>query len=454
MSAIFLLPGLISLFFVIRGRIETAFLSVYLPCLLLLPDGYACRLPHMPPISAAQAALIPIGAVALYRLVLSGLPSLMDVLMVLFVVSITATEVLRELVMNDGLLSAINTFISIFLAYVVGRKIIEPSLRFVTVRRFVILILLLGPLGLFEWRMGVSLYGLIGQKIFNLATVQAGIQIRSGRGRMSASFNDAELAGIVFAMTAALNAWLVYLHKKSSAVNLGKLLSWLEKYHIPGLLLLLYIYLTQSRGPMLAVGVAYVILQISRFKNKKAASIVVAIVLAVGAIAAYQYFSHYTNIDPTGIANEQQGSALYRRQMNELYQPLVKEGGLLGWGFLNHPVIPGMFSIDNEFLLIHLCYGASGYILFVLIAAETFRGLIMRSWKLQAPEDQAFAITLVAAMAAFWISIATVYMGEQTPQIAFLLIGWVQSVRPGLVTSASAPEDAAPSRFVFRQVFR
>ena len=36
------LPGLISLVLVIRGRIETAFLSVYLPSLLLLPEDYMC----------------------------------------------------------------------------------------------------------------------------------------------------------------------------------------------------------------------------------------------------------------------------------------------------------------------------------------------------------------------------------------------------------------------------
>ena len=48
MSVLLLVPGLISLFLVLRGRIETAFLSVYLPCLLLLPEttpfGYLiCR---------------------------------------------------------------------------------------------------------------------------------------------------------------------------------------------------------------------------------------------------------------------------------------------------------------------------------------------------------------------------------------------------------------------------
>jgi hypothetical protein len=455
MSAIFLLPGLLSLYLVIRGRIETAFLSVYLPVLLLLPDGYALKFPHLPAISAAQSALIPIGAVALYRLVRSGLPALMDILVGLFIVSITASEVLRERVMNDGIFVALISFISIFLAYAVGRTMIEPGLRLVTVRRIVILMLLLGPLGLYEWRMGQNLYGVIGIRFFNLDSVRAFVQLRSGRGRMAASFNDAELAGIAFGMAAALNVWLVYLRKWRSAANLGRPLDWLEKYHIPGLLLLLYVFLTQSRGPMLAVGVGYLILQIPKFRNKKAATVLVAILIAVSAAAAYQYFYHYTNVsDPGAILNEQQGSALYRRQMNELYQPIVKQGGFLGWGVLSRPVLPGMFSVDNEFLLVHLAYGNAGYILFLLISAETFRRLIVRSWRLQEPEDQTFVIVLLAAMAVFWISIYTVYMGEQLPQIAFLLIGWSQSVLPVSTRPTVASEDVVRSRFSFRWILR
>jgi len=454
MSAIFLLPGLLSLYLVARRRIETAFLFVYLPALLLLPDGYALRLPHMTPISAAQAALIPIGAVALYRLVQRGIPSLLDILVGAFIVSITASEVLRERVMNDGILVAASAFMSIFLAYTVGRTVIEPGLRFITVRRFVVLLLLLGPIGLYEWRFGENLYGVIGQRVFHLASVQAAVQYRGGHGRISASFNDAELAGIVFGMAAALNAWLVYLSKWSSSVDLGKPLAWLERFHIPGILLLLYVVFTQSRGPILAVVVGYLILQIPRFKYKKAAMVAVAVLIAVAALGAYRYFSRYTNIsDPGAVVNEQQGSALYRRQMIERYQPIVSEGGWLGRGLLSHPVVPGMFSIDNEYLLVHLAYGHSGYILFLLIAAEIFRCLILHAWRLKAQEDQAFAIVLLGAMAVFWISISSVYMGEQIPQIAFLLIGWSESITPALAAPAVVPGDTVSSKFVFKRIF-
>jgi hypothetical protein len=270
---------------------------------------------------------------------------------------------------------------------------------------------------------------------------------------MAGSFNDAELAGIVFGMTAALNGWLVYLRKWHSAAVLGKPLDWLEKYHIPGLMLLLFIFLTQSRGPMLAVGVAYLLLQIPRFKNKKLAMALVAVLIAAAAAGAYQYFSKYTDVsDPGAIVDEQQGSAIYRRKMNELYQPIVEQGGWLGWGILSRPILPGMASIDNEFLLVHIADGHAGYILFLLIVAETFRRLVVRSWRLEAPEDQAFSICLLGAMAVLWISVTTVYMGEQLPQIAFLLIGWSQSIQAGSTGMAAMPEVAAHPKFAFKRV--
>jgi hypothetical protein len=323
-----------------------------------------------------------------------------------------------------------------------------------TVRRFVVLILLLGPIGLYEWRFGLNLYGMIGQRIFSLPNVQAGVQIRGGHGRMSGSFNDAELGGLVFAMAAAMNVWLFYLRKWGQGANLGKRLSRLEQFHIPGLLLLLYIMLTQSRGPMLGVGVAYLILQIPRFENKKAAAIVVGVLLAVGAFGGYQYFKRYTDVDPSEVKDEQQGSALYRRQMNELYKPIVKAGGWLGWGRLNQPILPGMFSIDNEFLVIHLAFGTSGYILFVLITAETFRALVFRTGRLKTREDQAFAIALLGATAVFFVSIITAWMGEQTPHVAFLLIGWGQSLKASRATAATVPEYSSPSKFALKRVFQ
>jgi hypothetical protein len=165
----------------------------------------------------------------------------MDALVFLFWVSSLTTGILREPIMNDGILAAAELFVSQLLAYVVGRQLIEPDLRFKTVRRFVIFILLLCPIGVYEWRFGQSVYGTIGQKFLgvNLGEYGEGIQLRGGRGRLTLSFSGGEFAGIVIGLTFALNAWLAFVNKARTGVDLGRWLAKLEKYHIPALLMYL-----------------------------------------------------------------------------------------------------------------------------------------------------------------------------------------------------------------------
>jgi hypothetical protein len=455
MDVILVLPFYISLYLVIRGKIETAFLWVYLPALLLLPHKYAIHPPQMPPISVAQGALIPIGVVALFRLITRGRPVFLDLLVVMFLIGTGVSEVLRERVMNTGIFVTTDTVVSILFAYAVGRTLIEPQLRSKTVRRIVLCVLLIGPFGLVEWRLGQNIYGIVAHRIFAGVELAPNVQIRSGRGRFSASFDDAEIAGIAIGMTLALNSWMHFLSKKRPELGIGKWQRRMEKFQVPGILLILYMLATQSRGPLLAFGAAWMLLQLRKFKHRKTAFLVVAIVLAVGGYVGYLRFLHYTNVATSvEISNEMQGSAVYRRQMYDLYQPIAEQGGMLGWSMLSRPVLPGMFSIDNEYLLLHIAYGTIGITLFLLIAAETFRHLIAQLWKRQEEEDLVFTISMLGAMAVFWLTIYTVYMGEQLPQFAFLLIGWSRSLRPQARSTAVAVEQAEPSKFAFRRVYQ
>ena len=60
------------------------------------------------------------------------------------------------------------------------------------------------------------------------------------------------------------------------------------------------------------------------------------------------------------------------------------------------------------------------------------------SWRLESLEDRAFIFSMLAAMAVLWITLLTVFLGGQLPEISFLLIGWMQSMVPGhLETSPS-----------------
>lgn len=447
MAVLFFLSALASFYFVARKKVETALLAVYLPTLLLLPNEYAYRIPHLPSLSIAQAALLPIGFVACFRFLRAGLPALQDFLVLAFIVSVTVSELLREWVRNDGILLAVSFFISIFLAYMVGRKLIEPNLRLTAARRFVLLVLLLGPSSLLELRLKQNFYGTIAENFLGSFEMGRSVQIRGGLGRITGSFNDAEIAGIIFAMTFALNAWLVYLRKSRLVPDNNVFWDMLEKYHIPGVLLVVYLLATQSRGPIIAFGVTLLILQVLRFTEPKAAMIIVAGLIVVGGFGIYEFFQIYTTkvLNPASVLTEQLGSAVYRRMMNERYVPIANRGGWLGWGYLHHPTLLGLSSIDNEYLLVHLAQGLVGYLIFISIATVNVLTLTARSWRIRIKTDRAFAVCMLAAMAVFWLAIYTVYMGEQLPQIAFLLIGWGQSA---LQTS----QDAAPAQFSFKRV--
>jgi hypothetical protein len=376
----------------------------------------------------------------------------MDALVFSFWVSLLTTEILREPVMNDGILIAAELFVSQLLAYMVGRKLIEPDLRFKTVRRFVIFILLLCPIGVYEWRFGQSVYGIIGQKLLgvNLGEYGGGIQIREGRGRLSASFGGGEFAGIVIGVTFALNAWLAFVNKARTGVDLGRWLAILEKYHIPALLMVFCIWLTQSRGAMISLAAAFTILQIPKFKKTKLATTVVAVLFILAAIGAKQYFTRYLDVRPSEMT-EEQSSAAYRQVMNTIYQSIAEMGGWFGWGGAL-PVVGGKKSIDNQFLLIHLRQGEFGYILLILIAAESIRTAIAGAWSFQALEDRVFACSMMAIFAIFWITYYTVFMGGQLPQITFLLLGWGQSLVPGKTGRGSVAEAHSRPRSGFQRV--
>jgi hypothetical protein len=438
---------------------DTALLSVYLPTLFLLSNTYTIRLPHLPALSISEICVIPLGVVALFRLVRKHSFVLMDFLVPSFLISLTISEVLCEKVTKDGIQLAVVSFVSMFLPYAIGRTMIEPGNRIVVVRRIVLLVLLLGVPGFFEWRMGRSLYAPLGN--FFDVVMPSTIQLRNGHGRLAAAFDDSELAGTAIAMAVALNAWLAFLWRTRTWQNPDALFTFLEKYHIAEILLVAYVYLTQARGPQLALIAGYLILQISRFKNKKVATAVVGVLLALGAAGAYQYFSEVTNVaDINAAHDEQQSSAVYRRQMIERFKPIRERGGWLGWGYMSFPhaqglgsLANGVQSVDNQFLYVELGQGRLGFILFILIAVESLRAPLVRSWRMQSLDDRAFAVCMLAAMGMLWIALATVYMGTQLPQISFLLIGWGQSILPASRVQVASEEAATHPEFFFRRVF-
>jgi O-Antigen ligase len=440
LAILFLTPALFALYYLLKNRQDLAFLNVYLPCLIFLPDYYAFRIPHLPPESAASWALLPIGVSLLFY----PIPRLelrrMDLWATLFVFSVAASEILREPEPN---FAAVGAFVTQnMFAYVVGRRLIEPHLRVATVQRIVLLFACLAPVVFYEYRMTVNPWMDIGRNFFHL-DIPFEFSFRSGKVRAQATFAHSILAAMGFGIVFTLDCFLADLYKRDKS-RLGSIIRRLERYHIPALLMAFCLFFTQSRGPQLGALVGYSILQIPRFRHLKVAAFVLLVLFAIGAAAAYSFFDAYTSAADNGSLNETQTSAIYRRELLKSYEPVVEQGGWLGWGGLNIPVAGGQKSIDNAYLLMQLAQGKLGLYLFLLIIAEGLWTTAYNAFSFRSPESRFMAFTLLATMISLFQSLTTVYLAGQIVPICWLLLGWSQSLQD---------ESSSEPKFYFKRVF-
>jgi hypothetical protein len=449
---LFAIPAFISLYYVIRGRLDKAFLNVYLPCTFMMPYYFHFRLPHLPVLSAGAGALIPIGFSLLFRPQKKWKFCRMDLWVTLFVVSYGLSEVLREYSPKDGMILWITNFIEMFLAYVVGRQVIEPELRLETVKRIVFLFMLQTPFILFEFRMGQNIWLNTARNVFRLYDVGWFVQLRGGTARIASCFGHAILAGIMFVVAMALNYYLVQIYKRDKQ-RLGPRMSWLQKYRLPFFLLPIYVFMTSSRMPMACAVVCYLLLQIPRFRSVKTGAILIVATLVVGFAGAYTAFQKYTSVSEDQVTDEAQSSAIYRKQLIEEYQPILQAGGLLGWGALSHPVVMGLGSVDNNYLLIQLNQGTLGLYSFYLIALESVLGLTLCAMRFKTKESLFLVFSLMGALIGTFLALYTVYLGEQVPQVLFLLLGWASSLQDTSVFAGAKAMSYQPEgKFRFRRV--
>ena len=450
MQYIFLVPFLVALYYVATGQREKAFLNVYLPCTFLLPSYYALRIQHSPLEFSATTALLPIGISLLFSSPHRPKFRRMDLWIILFVLSYAASEFLKEWDWRDAAFSVTNfALMEMFMAYVVGRMIIEPNLRIETAKRITSLILLLTPFVFIEFGLSKNIWLLLSQ---HLGLPGGGwfVQFRGGHARVAACFGDAILAGIVFMCAIAINFPLRQIYKTNKN-RLGPWMSKFQEFHIPILLFIVFLLLTRSRAPMGCAVLCLIILQIPKYKNMRAATAVVLILLALSGTLIYYYLNKYTSTAEAYLS-EEQSSAVYRRQMLVEYKPILDEGGWLGYGIYHHPRVGGLESIDNDYMLVQLSQGRLGLYLFVLIALESGWTAITYAIKFRSRESLFFVFGLLGALFGIFLSITTVYLGEQVQQILFLLIGWSQSLQD-TDSEGTGPIEVTQSKFSFRRVF-
>jgi hypothetical protein len=474
MDLIILIPAVACWVALARGTVRSAFLNVYIPVVLLLPQYFTIRFPHLPPLSFADAAILPLFLALCLKEVRRWRFSWMDLLVVLFAFSVALSEGLstpladgtwKRLFLANGEhvetnlanagLMLFAELTRVIVPYMLGKLLIEPGgvedepARVPLVHRMVISLAVVAGISVIDFVTGKSSWQTVFIRLFAGTASNWPQQMRWGFGRIAGPFGHAILAGTIFLMGLIYCLWLrSYAPEWGTRRVIGGL-----PFTFRGLVmwaLVAGLLMTQSRGPWVGAGLALMlVLLMQRFSTWKAATFfgVVAAVLLVGA---YYYGKQYTGVPRSDAVNDEQRNAIYRRELLNSYEPIVKERKAFGWGITTYPTMNGQTSIDNEYLMLAVTQGFVGLGLFVAIGAGSMLRLLKLATRSIPMEDRALIVAHLAALIGVMTTITTVFLGEQAIVLFFLVVGWGQGMNPQRI---GEPASSRPiPQFQFQRV--
>ena len=473
MELIILLPAVACWVALAKWPIRKVFLNVYLPVVFLLPQYYAVRFPHLPPLSFADAAILPLGAALWVREIRHWRFGWMDLWVVMFSISGGLSEGLSTALADGtwknllavnappvvqtiatGLLEVFEAFCTMVLPYMLGKLLIErygdkaDSARKRTVSRMVVLLAVVAGISVYDFLTGRSAWQTVGRHLFPGQIVGWYVQTRWGFGRAAGPFAHAILAGMIFLMGLIYCLWLRMFAPAWGTrrvftgfrLTVRSLVLWAI---VAGLIM------TQSRGPWIGLGLALIMaLLLSKLPLGKAV-IAFACVMAVFSAVAYEYGSRYTAGDINHVQSEAQRNAIYRRMLIQTYLPLIRERKAFGWGTLTLPTMNGQKSVDNQYLLLAAAQGLTGLGLFLLILFGSGARLLRIVRRNPEMEDKALIFAHLTVLMGMMASLTTVYLGEQALILMFLVVGWIQGMNPA--EGGSVGQNAAQA-FQFQRV--
>lgn len=454
MELIILIPGFISLLVVARWGLRVAFLSVYLPTMLLLPMYFVLRFPHLPPLMFTDTAILPIGLVLLAQ----GLPgwrlSWTDLAVCAMAVAAAIGEAANSIPENGGL-QMFSAITNIVFPYIIGRQLIEPhgaerdiapGTRILFLRRLVVLLALEAVISIYDFLSGKSTSQMVWSRFFPDQPIEWPQQVRWGFGRIEGAFAQAILAGMMFLCGLGYCLWL----RRADA-------TWLRRKVVGGLPwtgmglvvagIILGLLMTQSRGPWLGALMMLGIAWLARARSVKRAAMVLAGVVLAAGIVGYVFGSKYTEGSRLKAHDEEQENAIYRRELLNNYLPLVWQKPLTGWGITQYPSVGGQKSIDNQYLLLAVTEGLPGLALFLFVSGATACRLIRLLRGSINDLDRLLLFTHLGVLVGLWTTVASVYLGLQVQILFYLIVGWVQAMEPERLALAPGAKAPAQSRF-------
>lgn len=425
MSLIVYLALLASAYVAWRHGAARAFLAVYLPILLLIPDAFRAITPGLPDPNFNQAAIIPVAIAAAISHARHWRPAPLDLMMLMFALCVAWSDYSAR-----GYADAQNLMFTMLCSvigpYTVARLLtcVNAQMHALLARRIVTIVFVVGLIGWWEFRFGYNPFMALFGPFFPGQGTGWVTTFRHGVARVAGPFSHAILAGMIMAITYRLHRWLQQRGEWQPPLPLLRRLPWAPE-KVMRVALMMALLMTVARGPILGALVGSGIAHVAMARNPRRALWISLAGLLLGGMLGAVMMANYLDIKPGQVMTMSQESAIYRKELFEKYFDIAMNRVWFGWGLTDWPKVPGMESIDNYYLLLSLMHGVPAMLLLVtmLLGGAV---LCLRKALREPPRSHSLGYTFAAIFVMIFVSLGTVYLGEQVLPMLFLILGWAQ----------------------------
>jgi len=456
-SILILLPAFLAAYIAVTQSPQRALLRIYVPVLLFLPNYYYWILNGLPDPNFNQATILAIAIVWLIK----GAPgwrfSLTDILAVGFAFAVSYSEY-----DNAGFKELKNVSFdivgSILLPYVLAKSLIEQhGLREELAKQIALVLFFVALLMLPQFITGAnySVWQKVLGRFFDGQGWQWATTYRWGLTRASGPYGHPILAGIILLVGYRLQRWLEWGNYWPKRIKLFAGFSLSPKIISFGILA--GAIMTITRGPLMAGAVAATIVMIGKSKQRWLVFISILVLTITISIPLVTWFVDYVSVDRQSLEyGSAQETIVYRWELLEIFVDIGKEKLWWGWGRKGwiHDELP--HSIDNYYLLLFLQHGIMGLGFLVAIFTIMITRLFIRGMTqpITNPSGNSFEFALLSAYVVMSLSIATVWLGEQTVPVLFFLVGWTESALRYRSTILHTTTTAPTHHFRFQRILQ
>jgi hypothetical protein len=418
---------------------------------LLLPDYYRAITPGIPDPNFSQSAGVGLFLV----FVMGGLPgyvfSATDLWVLFYAVCVGYSEY-RASGYSDAQNLIFGMLFGGIAPYLFAKSFIEPlGIRVAFTKTCVLCFSFVSCLDVIETRLGFNAWRSIFDRFFPGQGQAWVTTFRFGLARAAGPYAHALLNGIMMLVAFRLQRWLEW---SGAWPDWKKQWRWLPIK--PARLLTLIVtgglVFSLAKGSWLASFVGATLTAVGRVKSHRFAAMlaILAALVMVGVPAAANFIA-YASVGRENAADANQETSAYRYEMIQDYIDIANKEPLWGWGLTKWPQIPGMASIDNHYLLLLLMHGRLAMASFLYLLLGTMIRLVVYGMRQPTggPSGGALSFTLAGIFVGYTIAIATVFMGQQTIPMFFMLVGWAESY---MIRGTPEGGGAVDRPFRFRRV--